>query len=99
MLLLEATGQSTRRGVTVRPNKIKEMWREGRRVTLGWLSVPNGFPYTDTVWPVAFTNRILAGVSLLREREEDSVEQLWTASLVLSAALATRATRSRRTGR
>jgi 4-hydroxy-2-oxoheptanedioate aldolase len=27
----------------VRPNKIKQMWREGRWATLGWLSVSHGF--------------------------------------------------------
>jgi 4-hydroxy-2-oxoheptanedioate aldolase len=27
----------------VRPNKIKQMWREKRCVTMGWLSVSNGF--------------------------------------------------------
>jgi len=27
----------------VRPNKIKQMWRDGRFVTLGWLSVSHGF--------------------------------------------------------
>jgi 4-hydroxy-2-oxoheptanedioate aldolase len=27
----------------VRPNKIKQMWREGKKVTMGWLSIPNGF--------------------------------------------------------
>ena len=27
----------------MRPNKIKQMWRDGQCVTLGWLSVPNGF--------------------------------------------------------
>jgi len=27
----------------VRPNKIKQMWRDGRCVTLGWLSVSHGF--------------------------------------------------------
>lgn len=27
----------------MRPNRIKQMWREGKSVTLGWLSVPNGF--------------------------------------------------------
>jgi 4-hydroxy-2-oxoheptanedioate aldolase len=29
--------------MTVRPNRIKQMWRDGRCVTLGWLSVANGF--------------------------------------------------------
>jgi 4-hydroxy-2-oxoheptanedioate aldolase len=29
--------------VTVRANRIKQMWRDGRCVTLGWLSVSNGF--------------------------------------------------------
>src|SRR6185503_12945364 len=38
-----ATGQIRRRGATVRPNRIKQMWREGRYVTLGWLSVSHGF--------------------------------------------------------
>src|SRR5262249_2830746 len=33
----------TTRGATVRPNRIKQLWREGTCVTLGWLSVPNGF--------------------------------------------------------
>src|SRR2546425_101159 len=37
------TGHTTTRGVTVRPNKIKQMWRDGRYVTLGWLSVSHGF--------------------------------------------------------
>src|ERR671928_207824 len=27
----------------MRPNRIKQMWREGRFVTLGWLSVSHGF--------------------------------------------------------
>ena len=27
----------------MRPNKIKQMWRDGRFVTLGWLSVSHGF--------------------------------------------------------
>ena len=27
----------------MRPNRIKQMWREGRYVTLGWLSVSHGF--------------------------------------------------------
>jgi len=27
----------------MRPNKIKQMWRENRCVTMGWLSVSNGF--------------------------------------------------------
>jgi 4-hydroxy-2-oxoheptanedioate aldolase len=27
----------------VRPNKIKQMWRDGRWVTMGWLSVSHGF--------------------------------------------------------
>ena len=27
----------------MRPNKIKQMWRDGRCVTLGWLSVSHGF--------------------------------------------------------
>ena len=27
----------------MRPNKIKEMWRDGKFVTLGWLSVSHGF--------------------------------------------------------
>src|SRR3970040_1549939 len=38
-----ATGYPTTRGATVRPNKIKQMWRDGRCVTLGWLSVSHGF--------------------------------------------------------
>ena len=27
----------------MRPNKIKQMWREGKSVTLGWLSISHGF--------------------------------------------------------
>jgi 4-hydroxy-2-oxoheptanedioate aldolase len=27
----------------VRPNRIKQMWRDGQAVTLGWCSIPNGF--------------------------------------------------------
>jgi 4-hydroxy-2-oxoheptanedioate aldolase len=27
----------------VRPNRMKQIWSEGKWVTLGWLSVPNGF--------------------------------------------------------
>jgi 4-hydroxy-2-oxoheptanedioate aldolase len=27
----------------VRPNRIKQMWRDGKPVTMGWLSVPNSF--------------------------------------------------------
>lgn len=27
----------------MRKNKIKQMWRDGKFVTLGWLSIPNGF--------------------------------------------------------
>jgi len=27
----------------MRPNKIKQLWREGRCVTMGWLSISNGF--------------------------------------------------------
>jgi 4-hydroxy-2-oxoheptanedioate aldolase len=27
----------------VRPNRIKQLWRDGKCVTLGWLSVPNSF--------------------------------------------------------
>ena len=27
----------------MRPNKIKQMWRDGKPVTLGWLSVSHGF--------------------------------------------------------
>jgi 4-hydroxy-2-oxoheptanedioate aldolase len=27
----------------VRPNRIKQIWRDGKWVTLGWLSVPNSF--------------------------------------------------------
>src|SRR3989338_7005714 len=38
-----ATGHPTTRGATVRPNKIKQMWRDGRCVTMGWLSVSHGF--------------------------------------------------------
>ncbi|MDO8478198.1 MAG: aldolase/citrate lyase family protein [Candidatus Rokubacteria bacterium] len=38
-----ATGYPTTRGATVRPNKIKQMWRDGRWVTMGWLSVSHGF--------------------------------------------------------
>src|SRR5262249_38181965 len=34
---------SLKRGATVRPNRIKQIWRDGKCVTLGWLSVPNGF--------------------------------------------------------
>ena len=30
-------------GTTMRPNRIKQMWREGKCVTLGWLSVSHGF--------------------------------------------------------
>src|SRR5919106_511103 len=37
------TGQTTTRGAIVRPNKIKQMWRDGKFVTLGWLSVSHGF--------------------------------------------------------
>src|SRR4030095_6142780 len=33
----------TQRGATVRPNRIKQMWRDGKFVTLGWLSVSHGF--------------------------------------------------------
>src|SRR2546428_399488 len=33
----------TTRGATVRPNKIKQMWRDRKWVTLGWLSVSHGF--------------------------------------------------------
>src|SRR5262249_44077578 len=39
----EVARPPTTRGVTVRPNKIKQMWRDGRYVTLGWLSVSHGF--------------------------------------------------------
>jgi 4-hydroxy-2-oxoheptanedioate aldolase len=38
-----ATGHTTTRGATVRPNRIKQMWRDGRWVTMGWLSVSHGF--------------------------------------------------------
>src|SRR5881396_2879657 len=38
-----ATGYPTARGATVRPNKIKQMWRDKKCVTLGWLSVSHGF--------------------------------------------------------
>src|SRR5437667_8381872 len=38
-----ATGHPRKRGATVRPNKIKQMWRDGKFVTLGWLSVSHGF--------------------------------------------------------
>ena len=31
------------KGATMRPNKIKQMWRAGQYVTLGWLSVSHGF--------------------------------------------------------
>ena len=27
----------------MRPNRIKQMWQQGQPVTMGWLSVPNGF--------------------------------------------------------
>jgi len=27
----------------MRPNKIKQMWKEGKPVTLGWISIANGF--------------------------------------------------------
>ena len=27
----------------MRPNKLKQIWREGKCATLGWISVPNGF--------------------------------------------------------
>src|SRR5262245_58433294 len=27
----------------MRPNRIKQLWREGRCVTMGWLSISNGF--------------------------------------------------------
>src|SRR5262249_40247975 len=30
-------------GAGMRPNKIKQLWREGRCVTMGWLSISNGF--------------------------------------------------------
>src|SRR5438093_1437666 len=38
-----ATGYPTARGATVRPNKIKQMWRDKKCVTMGWLSVSHGF--------------------------------------------------------
>src|SRR5262249_57898116 len=38
-----ATGHSTTRGATVRPNKMKQIWRDGKWVTMGWLSVSHGF--------------------------------------------------------
>src|SRR5256884_5608318 len=38
-----ATGHPRKRGATVRPNRIKQMWRDGKFVTLGWLSVSHGF--------------------------------------------------------
>src|SRR5438093_109213 len=38
-----ATGHTTKRGAIVRPNRIKQMWRDGKFVTLGWLSVSHGF--------------------------------------------------------
>src|SRR3989454_11593530 len=38
-----ATGHTRKGGTTVRPNKIKQMWRDGKFVTLGWLSVSHGF--------------------------------------------------------
>src|SRR5216117_48485 len=31
------------RGARMRPNKIKQIWRDGRFVTMGWLSVSHGF--------------------------------------------------------
>src|SRR4029450_62317 len=31
------------RGTTMRPNKIKQKWKAGQCVTLGWLSVSHGF--------------------------------------------------------
>src|SRR5919198_969031 len=31
------------RGARMRPNKMKQVWREGRCVTMGWLSISNGF--------------------------------------------------------
>src|ERR671919_1000497 len=37
------TGQTTTRGATVRSNKIKQLWRDGRCVTMGWLSISHGF--------------------------------------------------------
>ena len=27
----------------MRPNKMKQMWRDGRYITMGWLSVSHGF--------------------------------------------------------
>src|SRR4029077_5014836 len=39
-----ATGHPTsREGVTMRPNKMKQLWRENKCVTMGWLSVSNAF--------------------------------------------------------
>src|SRR5438309_5520104 len=38
-----ATGYPTARGATVRPNRIKQMWRDKKCVTMGWLSVSHGF--------------------------------------------------------
>src|SRR5256886_14381673 len=34
---------TTTGGATVRPNKIKQMWRAGQYVTMGWLSISHGF--------------------------------------------------------
>ena len=36
-------GRNKTRGGSMRPNKIKQMWRDGKCVTLGWLSVSHGF--------------------------------------------------------
>src|SRR5262245_3032206 len=38
-----AGSMNNTRGVTMRPNKIKQMWRDGQCATLGWLSVSHGF--------------------------------------------------------
>ena len=37
-----AGSMNNTRGTTMRPNKIKQMWRDGKCVTLGWLSVSHG---------------------------------------------------------
>src|SRR6201986_3690383 len=31
------------RGARMRPNRIKQMWRDGKCATLGWISVSHGF--------------------------------------------------------
>src|SRR5262249_43128374 len=38
-----ALRQAITGGSTVRANRIKQIWRDGKCVTLGWLSVPNSF--------------------------------------------------------